>query len=156
MPRKLLTLTFLALASLFAMPSNANACSCLPETVSDSVHNADIVFRGAIIDIRDVQSGVGIEIGMGVRKRIAVFRVNRVWKGDVGEAVEMLAIEDSGGLCRRFPKGSLAVGNELLVYASRQADSHDYITNICSRTSLAIQTKDFHELGRGRVPKKVD
>ena len=116
------------------------------------MQRADIVFRGTIIDIHGVQTGLGPEIG--VRKRVVVFRVKRVWKGVVGEILEMPAFEHTSGLCWGFPKGLLAVGNELLVYANRQNDSDDYVTGLCLHTSLAKRTKDFHGLGPGRVPKK--
>lgn len=132
----------------------AHACSCIPVTVSELMESADIIFRGTIIDVHDVQTGVGTEIGMGVGRRVVLFRVKRVWKGDVGEILEIPAIENPSGICWGFPKGLLAVGNELLVYARRQDGSEDYITNICSHTSLATRTKDFQELGRGKAPRK--
>jgi len=113
----------------------------------------DIIFRGTIIDIHDAKRDVITDL-IQPPKRIAVFRVTRIWKGDVGQTFEMPAIEKSGGTCAGFPEGSLVVGNELLVYAYRRNGTDEYFTNICSRTSLLMQTKDLQELGRGRVPRK--
>ena len=150
-----LTIITVCVLGLMTIVDYANACTCIPVTVSELVQRADIVFRGNIIDMHDVQTGVGSEIGMGVRKRVAVFRVKSVWKGDVGEILEMPAIEKGGGTCLGFSKGLLEVGNELLVYAYRPKGSDDYFTNLCSHTSLAARTKDFQELGPGREPRKT-
>lgn len=106
------------------------------------------------MDLHDVQTGLGSEIGMGVRKRVVVFRIERVWKGDISETLEMPAIERDGGTCLGFSKGLLEVGNELLVYANRPKGSDDYVTGLCSHTSLAARTKDFRELGPGAAPRK--
>jgi len=133
---------------------NANACTCIPVTVSELVQKADIVFQGTIIDIHDVPTRPGTQTELGPAGRVAVFRVKRAWKGDTGEIFEMPAIEKSGGTCLGFPRGSLVVGNELLVYAYRRNDTGEYFTGMCSHTSLLTQTKDLQELGRGRVPRK--
>jgi hypothetical protein len=114
---------------------------------------ADIIFRGTIIDIHDAKRDVITDI-LQPPKRIAVFRVTRIWKGDVGQTFEMPAIEKSGGTCGGFSKGLLVVGNELLVYAYRRNGTDEYFTDICSHTSLLVQTKDLQELGSGRVPAK--
>ena len=67
----------------------------------------------------------------------------------------MPAIETEGGLCTAFWKGLLAVGNELVVYASRpylSAGIKDLLP-IRSKTTLASRAKDISALGRGHKPK---
>ena len=137
------------LFALFASLETANACSCVPIGAGELLHKADIVFRGTITDIRDIDTATG------GGKRVAIFRVSRVWKGAISEIVSMPAIENAGGMCLGFPKGLLAIGNELLVYAYRERASGDYVTDICSHTWFAKQTNDVHELGRGKRPKRV-
>ena len=148
-----LTSITVCVLSLLTIVDTANACSCIPVTVSELKQKADIIFQGTIIDIHNAKRDVITDL-IQPPKRIAVFRVTRIWKGDVGQTFEMPAIEKSAGRCGGFPEGSLVVGNELLVYAYRGNGTDEYFTNICSRTSLLMQTKDLQELGRGRVPRK--
>ena len=78
-----------------------------------------------------------------------------MWKGQVDPTFEMPAIETEGGLCTTFWKGLLAVGNELVVYASRpylSAGIKDLLP-IRSKTTLASRAKDISALGRGHKPK---
>ena len=130
----------------------AYACSCIPVTASELMRHADVVFLGTIIDLHDVHTAVpGV---LRTNKRVVVFRVSRVWKGDLGQVIELPAIEQSGSMCIGFPTGLLSVGNELLVYANREPVTHDYVTSICSHTALAKQTRDLQELGQGKLPRK--
>ena len=113
-----------------------------------------MIFRGTIIELRD--SGKGVNNAGGWYRdtgKIAVFRVTRVWKGDVEETFEMPAIEETS-TCMGFWPSHLKVGNDLLVYASRFSKSGPYVTDICTRTALAKDAKDFGELGPGSEPKK--
>ena len=134
------------------LPNIAQACSCRPTSVRDAVANADVVFRGTIIEIRDAQRDVITNI-VQPRKLIAVFRVRQVWKGDVAETFEMPAIKNPGGICVGFGPDILKVGNEVLVYAIKPSGTADYVTSICSRTRLARESTDFQELGPGMAPK---
>ncbi|MGA3204862.1 MAG: hypothetical protein ABSF12_20405 [Bryobacteraceae bacterium] len=88
-------------------------------------------------------------------KGIVVFRVSRVWKGDVGPIFEMPALEETS-MCVGFWPTHLKVGNDLLVYAVRNPGENAYYTNICTRTALAKDAKeDFDQLGRGGEPSKI-
>jgi hypothetical protein len=127
----------------------AQACSCIPITAAEASRRADVVFRGTIVDIHDVC----IEPPQ-LWKRVAIFRVSRVWKGVVGDSFEMPAIENPGGLCYGFAKGLLAIGNELIVYANRSSATGQYSTGLCSHTALASRTHDILELGPGKMPAK--
>jgi len=65
----------------------------------------------------------------------------------------MPALEETSA-CVGFWPPFLKVGNDLLVYASRIQGHSEYFTNICTRTALAADAKDFDELGPGEEPKQ--
>ena len=128
-------------AILFASVTLAISCDCVTANIQQAKKGADIIFRGRIVAFRNAESG----------ERMAVFSVDRVWKGDVGSSIEMAALEKVD--CVSFPrKAHLELGNELLVYARRIVPLGGYFTDECSRTALAGQTQDFHYLGRGHKP----
>jgi hypothetical protein len=87
--------------------------------------------------------------------KIAVFKVSRVWKGDVGPIFEMPAREETGG-CLGFWPRLLKVGNDLVVFAYRwpgaTAGASAFDTTICSRTDLAKGNEDLSALGAGYEP----
>jgi len=83
---------------------------------------------------------------------MAVFSVDRVWKGNVPPMFEMPALEE-GAACAGFWPNLLKVGKNLLVYAKRFPDGTDYLTDICTRTAEAGRSTDFAKLGSGRAPK---
>ena len=146
-----------ALLVFFQFSSHyAHACFALPSTVRQHKAAADVVFRGVIIgmqyrEIRNLSDILEFER----EPRVVVFRVGRVWKGDVGETFQMPAIENPGGVCIGFRPGLLKVGNELLVYASRvkRGPEFVYMTSIDSAI-LAKDSRDFSELGPGRAARK--
>ena len=82
---------------------------------------------------------------------MAIFQVDRVWKGDVGPTLEIEALE--GIYCISFPPRLLERVNELLVYAHKVPSLPRYITGECSRADLASRSKDYSALGSGRTPK---
>jgi hypothetical protein len=130
------------------------ACGCSSITVEEAKERADVVFRGTITALRDSEHDLGYLSAMAHdTRKIAVFRVSRVWKGEVGETFEMPALEETSA-CVGFWPSLLKIGNDLLVYASRMQGHPGYLTNICSRTALAIGAKDFAELGPGEEPKE--
>lgn len=133
----------------------AQACSCRPVSAKEALGNADLVFRGTIVEIHSAQTDPLTTVLQHPPRRV-VFRVTRVWKGVVGETFEMPAIEKTGGYCLGFWRDLLVVGNDLLVYAYRTKGTAGYTTNICSRTQLASNAKDFRELGAGTAPQKKD
>jgi hypothetical protein len=116
-------------------------CECKSPKVRDALKRADVVFRGRIIGFRD--SGKGYQV--------AIFTVDRVWKGDIPRTFEMPALKETSA-CAGFWPSSLEVGKYLLVYAQRVDGTSDYVTDICSRTALAEESRDFTELGAGRQP----
>src|SRR5258708_33932427 len=82
-------------------------CDDVAISTKEAKHGSDVVFQGVIEGFRDAG-----------KNRIVIFRVSRVWKGQVGPTFEMPAIETTGGLCTAFWEGQLGRGNELVVLHS--------------------------------------
>jgi hypothetical protein len=119
--------------------------------VSFKLDHSEVVFRGTIIELRDSQKPADLPAGFAQdTKKIVVFRVSRVWKGEVGETFEMPAVEETSA-CVGFWPSILKVGSDLLVYAYHSGGA-DYYTGICGGHKLAVGAKDFKELGRGKGP----
>lgn len=144
----------LTLAAVWALSvSVVSACTCEAPGAQEAKALADVVFRGTIIAMRD-----STEPSLSrADTKIAVFRVTRVWKGEVKPAFEMPAYEERSA-CWGFWPRLLKVGNELLVYARRldgaTPGAFIFITSICSRTALIENNKDLGELGDGYEPGK--
>ncbi|MBZ5606806.1 MAG: hypothetical protein LAP38_01000 [Acidobacteriia bacterium] len=121
--------------------ASALGCECVPLSLNEAKAMAEVVFRGTITDIRAGK---------------VFFRVDRVWKGNVGRTFDMPDFTESSACIGFMPKW-LRVGNDLLVFATRlhrYPGDNDYFTNICSWTSLASEAGDaLEKLGRGRLPR---
>ena len=121
--------------------ASALGCECVPLSMNEAKAMAEVVFRGTITDIR------GGKVS---------FRVDRVWKGNVGRTFDMPDFPESAACIGFVPKW-LRVGNDLLVLAwrlHRYPGDNDYFTGICSRTSVASEAGDaLEKLGRGRLPR---
>ena len=129
---------------LFAAISLFAQCDDIEISTREAKHFSEVVFQGTVEGFK----GSGAD-------RTVVFRVSRVWKGQVGPTFEMPAIETDGGLCTAFWKGLLVVGNELVVYASRPflASGIKDLLPIRSKSTLASRAKDISALGRWHKPK---
>jgi len=132
------------------------ACSCSPPiTAGMASLNANVVFRGTIAALRNVAE-VSPNGGARYTRRIAVFRVSRVWKGRVGPIVEMTVPEEIMP-CMGSEPSYFKVGNDLLVYAKGSPKTSQYVMDSCSRSALAQNAKDdMNELGLGAEPKQVN
>jgi len=146
------------LIAVMLLGGAAQACSCRPIDVRKAVADADVVFRGTVIDIHDAKRDVLTDI-LQPRKHIVVFRVNRVWKGDIGETFAISAQEVAPITQIRAAANCMgwwddaAVGDELLVYARHTPETDEYTTSICYRTKLAKRSaQDLQELGPGKPP----
>ena len=118
-------------------------CDCVDIGVPRLKQASEIVFRGTVAGFR----------GDG-ENRIVIFSVSRVWKGNVGKAFEMQAIESE---CIGFYPGSLRLGNELLVFASRGKKLYlhppdTYFSQHCGTRKITL-VSDLGALGAGRIPK---
>jgi hypothetical protein len=120
--------------------SRALGCDCVVLSVQDTKKSAEVVFRGTIMDIRDGE---------------VTFRVERVWKGNLGRTFKMPEASDMG--CIGFDPIVLLPGNDLLVFAwrlHRYRDDNEYFTGKCARTgSASRQTDTLSKLGRGKPPR---
>jgi len=128
----------------------AYGCDCTEASVQAKFDDSEVVFRGTITALRD--SGRDFDIlGGFVRdtRKTAVFRVTRVWKGQVASTFEMPAVEETSA-CIGFGPSYLKVGSDLLVYGKRRGEY--YFTWICGFHKPALGAKDFDQLGAGREP----
>lgn len=130
------------------------ACDCSAPPVNAARARADVVFRGTIVALRPSRNRPDLGYGFDTQKD-ALFRVTRVWKGELGSTFVMPAIKETSA-CWGFWPEMLKVNNDLLVYAHRMPGGDDgtfiFVTSICSRTWLAKENKDFAELGIGHQP----
>jgi hypothetical protein len=120
-------------------------CDDVAISTKEARHASDVVFQGVIEGFRDAG-----------KSRTVIFRVSRVWKGQVGPTFEMPAIETTGGLCTAFWKGQLGLGNELVVFASRNrylpGEGVEYLP-LRQKSVLVGKSMDISALGRGHRPK---
>jgi hypothetical protein len=126
----------LSLGCGFTTPS-VYACTCAERpSMKAAQYAVDVVFRGTIA---------------GRSAHDAVFQVERVWKGRIGERFRVeWKVED--GDCSGFRYEHLKVGADLLVFAKRGSDGV-YRTNICYPTkSVAEAAAEVAELGPGERP----
>jgi hypothetical protein len=142
------------LASFLLALGVCRACDCFEPSVPSKRDHAELIFRGTIVELRDSSKAAGISPGFARdTKKTVVFKVSRVWKGNVGQTFEMPGIEETSA-CIGFWPDYLKVGADLLVYASRPGGS-EYITAICGDHKLAKDAeKDFRTLGPGKEPRK--
>jgi hypothetical protein len=150
----------LRVLSLILSSGIVYACSCLESSVQEKRDYSEIIFRGTIVTLRDwVNPDFPLVPGqvsnnfptLFEHPGTVVFRVTRVWKGEVGQTFEMPAMKETS-MCIGFWPPLLRVGTDLLVYASRYGGS-EYTTAICGRHKLAKGAVDFGELGPGYEPK---
>jgi hypothetical protein len=129
------------------------ACGCYDPGVKAKLDHADVVFRARIVELRSSAPPAGITRGFADDTGASVvFRVLRVWKGDVKEKFTMPAIEETSA-CIGFWPSLMKVDNDLLVYA-RRLGGEEYITNVCGGHKLARDAvKDIFQLGPGRLPR---
>ena len=131
------------------------ACDCFEPSVQAKQDHAELILGGTIVELRDSSQSVGISSDFARNtKKIVVFRVSRVWKGNVGRTFEMPGIEETSA-CIGFWPDFLKVGEDLLVYASRFGGSQ-YVTSIRRNHKPAKDAgKDFRTLGPGGWPSFV-
>ena len=131
------------------------ACDCSDPPLKDVRARADVAFRGTIIAISPSTNRPDLGYGHDTQKN-AVFRVTRVWKGELGTTLEMPAIEETSA-CWGFSPQLLKVGSDLVIFAFRMPAGDDgtflFVTSICSRTRFAKDNKDLDELGAGHEPR---
>jgi len=145
--KKLLFVTFGAVAILLGSYSESLACSCsilstlhrsFEERVKDARDDSKAVFSGTVLGIDRVPNRLSVTVK---------FKVERTWKGSLPE--EMTIFTGQGGGDCGFP---FEVGTTYLVYA--YGDSVATLsTSICRRTTvLAAATEDLKILALSTCP----
>ena len=129
MPRSLGALFVLGLLIVASDVTSAKACQCILQPMAAARDEATAVFQGRLERFEDVDGA-----------SYAVFRVRRVWKGEVTRSVRVRASQNA--MCPPH----LQVGRALIVYAMGPAN--DLRIDACSRT--AFSEDDAAELGRAR------
>jgi hypothetical protein len=145
-----------------ATPTSGIRCFILPhnslqEKVAYELKSATAIFAGKVIaqEYRPILNPT-TEEPEGSQVLITKISVDRWWKGDGGEEVEMYTSVTKlpNGLTRRFAENfNFELGKRYLVYAYGQADQ--LATDVCRLTRNIEQATDqLRELGEGTEPKK--
>ncbi|MBK7072553.1 MAG: hypothetical protein IPH44_09630 [Myxococcales bacterium] len=128
------TLTLIALVALLVAARPADACRCLPPSLSKAARAADVVFVGTIERVDQADHAV------------ATVTVRAVWKGAVASEVK---VHDSPTSCRR----GLSPG-ETLVFVARN-DHGRFTVRQCDgtqRATAAVERRLTRALGASRAP----
>ena len=130
-----LMVCLIGLAS-FAQTNEARACSCMKITPSEGLSSSYAVFTGEVMNLEPNEATKfgGVEI---------TFQVKKVWKGDIGEKVQVRTAGSSAACGYNFVKGET-----YLVYASRD-EADPMRVSLCSRTApVANAQADLDFLGK--------
>lgn len=74
--------TFLFFCLLVLSAHNASACSCMPLSFEDKVANSGAIFSGTVMEVTGASGG-------RCGPKTATVKVNKAWKGDIPETLEM-------------------------------------------------------------------
>ena len=139
--RTLITATLpipIVLALLFAPLQSAShtayACSCLSQTVEESVQAADVVALGTVVSLYEDET---ID-DLGLVDIDAVVSMSTYYKGS---GPHEIAVDDpaNGGVCGLIDEGS--VGREAVLFLT--LDDGEYMTHLCAGTQFFSSTDDF-------------
>jgi hypothetical protein len=122
-------------------PEVSSACKCAqPPPPKEAMKGAHAVFAGKVIAIK-------ID---GFQKHVR-FKVEKIWKGEMGNEV-IVTTPVRGASCGY---GFTQQGDgKYLVYCYLNKKTKAYMTNICTRTkTLAKAAYDMKALGVSRAPK---
>ena len=120
----------------YAFSEHRCTCIALPTGESWRDH-ADVIFQGKIASRSMLLWGD------------AIFRVTRVWKGNVGGQFRIEWRQGDHGDCNGFWSDHLRVGAELIVFAKRGQDGV-YRTSICYPTKpVSAAAAEIVKLGAG-------
>lgn len=130
-------LALLAMTAVLGLPRRAEACSCVtPKPFPrDALRNADAVFEGRAYG----------HATAGLKARYS-FDVDRFWKGELGQRVEIETHTHSAACGRGYE-----LGRSYIIYA-RRSGTH-WVDNMCSRTRPTVAAaEDLLVLGDGTRP----
>ena len=144
--------------ALLIQPEAATANRCFMHgSVSEEFKKAAAVFSGKVaaeeyspVTSADREQPQGSEI------LIVKVKVERYWKGEVGEEVNMYTsvVKLPGGIIQSYAEDyRFEAGKEYLIYAYGPEDQLK--TDVCKRTAKMEQAKgDLREVGEGKEPKR--
>jgi len=135
-----LGLTAALLAVAAQLPSQAHACSCMPQTPRDAFEGAVAVFEGHVVEVQPPPENDGTG-QFTVRMKVV-----RAWKGMESEEATVTTPANSATCGYNF-----AAGTSYLVYAGAIEGKLD--VSLCSRTQpIAAAGEDLEALGLGATP----
>lgn len=109
---------------LSLLSSEALACSCMRLEPDQFVEKVAILFEGALVQTEEVQ----LEEPLEVTGYIGTFRVDKAYKGELGEQVEIRYAPQDGVNC-----GATFKLNEKLTIAAWGDAEQGYHANMCSQ-----------------------
>jgi hypothetical protein len=128
----------------------AAACSCMRTTLRDAVDNADAVFSGTLVSVKDQ------DLANAMVDRTLVFKVKRVYKGTVTRH-QAVRTSSQGTACGLWvPRGPTFI---LLAYRptpgpSPEVAPDEYVSSSCGGARTLNRSGAVPEiLGRGTAPK---
>ena len=124
----------LLFAPLQSVSNTAYACSCLLQTVEESVQAADVVAIGTVVSLYEDET---ID-DLGIVDLDAVVSMSNYYKGSGPSEV---AVDDpaNGGVCGIIDEGSN--GREAVLFIT--LDDGQYTTDLCTGTQFFSSTDDF-------------
>lgn len=135
--KRTLLFTFLATILSFQAPGTALACSCLQQSLQESIDGADAIFLGAVNEISSEDYQLAVS-----------FHVKESWKGFEEEGITRMTVHttsDSAACGFNFIEGE-----EYLVYANVNDKTGNVHTGLCSATKeRAYATEDLEVLESG-------
>ncbi|RAP75920.1 hypothetical protein [Paenibacillus montanisoli] len=150
MRRYLIALTLLVTVSLMlvSQPHRAFACSCASVEPKEAIEQAEAVFIGTLVQVKQQRKQPGI-VGPIEYRDANLFEVTTVFKGVNQSQVIVYdnGAEESCGI-------DLTAGQSYLVYVYANKEG-EYYTSLCSRTAeLSKAGEDISLLGEGMKPEK--
>ena len=142
-----ITLIIAAVSLLgLSQAGDAQACTCRPSPPpTTALGESDAVFAGRVVEVSRGEDPMAA-LTAPMAALTAKFAVSTVWKGEVGETVEVRTPLNSAACGVGFE-----AGEEWLVYANEQEGVLN--ATLCSRTSpLRAATEDLAALGPGSEP----
>jgi len=116
----------------------ASACTDIELPFKQIKRNSEMIFRGTVTAQTFTSDG----------SQTVAFRVSRVWKGRVSEALE-IPVNPMTGCVNPF-RSKVEIGTEFLIFAWKAFDGHEYAV-YAIHTNYADQK--LQQLGSGRKPK---
>lgn len=135
---------FRVLAGTLLAVSLGVACTSVQLPITDVVKNVDALFRGTITGYRD--SGKGY--------KIAVLRVSRVWKGQIGQVAEISTFPGySEEACHLGEDKLLDVGSDVIIFARKTKGQRQLVGYWASFLATAAAIEYLADLGPGQAPR---